>query len=209
MLVQAVLLDRDGVINQERADYVKSWEEFEFLPSVLPALTRLAELARPILVISNQSAIGRGLTTRDRVDDIHRRLTHIIEANGGRVDGFYLCPHHPNFGCECRKPKPGLLLMAAKDFHLDLAKCVFVGDSITDYQAAQAAGCPSVLLETGRQGPQLHSLLAEHCTDTPIVSDLAAAVNLIITNGLSGVRPNGYEQTETKRPVSKILNHSI
>ncbi|MFN8487888.1 MAG: HAD family hydrolase [Caldilineaceae bacterium] len=179
-MFQAFFLDRDGVINRERADYVKSWAEFEFLPGVLPALQRLALLNAPILVISNQSAIGRGLVTSETVNAIHQAAQAKIEAAGGRIDGFFVCPHRPDEACACRKPKPDLLFQAAKLFNLDLGQCVFIGDTLTDFQAAEAAGCQSILVESGRQGPQLRKL----CIDKPaarITLNLAAAVDLILS----------------------------
>jgi D-glycero-D-manno-heptose 1,7-bisphosphate phosphatase len=176
---QAILLDRDGVINRERADYVKSWGEFEVLPGALPALSRLSSLHVPILVLTNQSAIGRGLVSLATVDAIHARLQWLVHAAGGRIDAFYICPHHPVDGCACRKPKPGLLLQAAAEFNLDLTACIFVGDSYTDYQAAQAAGCDTILVQSGRQGSQLPALLANH-PPVPLVPDLVAAVLMIL-----------------------------
>jgi D-glycero-D-manno-heptose 1,7-bisphosphate phosphatase len=177
--VQAILLDRDGVINQERADYVKCWDEFCFLPGVLRALARVAIVPVPILVISNQSAIGRSLVSWQTVNEIHRRAQAAIEVAGGRIDAFFICPHHPNDHCECRKPKPGLLGQAARAYGLDLGRCVFIGDAVTDFQAAQSAGCPSILVETGRQGPILHKKL-EGIKEVTIVADLTAAVSLIV-----------------------------
>lgn len=176
--IDGFLLDRDGVINHERADYVKQWSEFEFLPSALPALQRLATLGVPILVITNQSVIGRGLVSGATIQRIHRQAQDVIEKHGGRIDGFFVCPHHPDEKCACRKPKPGLLVQAASRFELELANCLFIGDSITDFQAAQAAGCQSILVASGRQGSQLHKLLGS-MTPPPIVPDLAAAVAII------------------------------
>lgn len=178
MMLQAILLDRDGVINRERADYVKSWAEMEILPGVLPALACLTALDVPILVLTNQSAIGRGLVSRTQVDAIHSQLQQLVRDREGRIDAFYLCPHHPRDGCACRKPKPGLLLQAAVDFRLNLRDCVFIGDSWTDYQAAAAVDCPSILVASGRQGSQLPSLLASLAA-VPLVPDLAAAVSLL------------------------------
>ena len=177
--MKAVLLDRDGVINSERANYVRNWHEFRFLPTALSALAKLATLPQPIVVVSNQSAIGRGLVTRAMVDDIHSQLKERVEACGGRNDRFYLCPHHPDDGCMCRKPKPGLLLQAAQEFGLDLSQCVFVGDSITDYQAATAVGCQCILVRTGRQGAMLHLMFSDK-SQPLIVPDLNVAVSMIL-----------------------------
>jgi D-glycero-D-manno-heptose 1,7-bisphosphate phosphatase len=185
-MLQAVLLDRDGVINRERADYVKSWEEFELLPGALDGLSRLASLGIPILVLTNQSAIGRGLVALETVKEIHSRLQEVVTAAGGRLDGFYICPHHPDDGCACRKPKPGLLLQAAAEFNFDLAAAIFVGDSITDYQAAEAAGCPSLLVASGRQA----SLLAARLVRDPgmtLVPNLAAAVSVLLDEPADGL----------------------
>ena len=178
-MLQAIFLDRDGVINRERADYVKSWEEMELLPGVLPALGRLARLPAPICVISNQSAIGRGIVTEQVVTEMHERLRDTIAAHGGRIDAFFVCPHRPEDGCHCRKPKPGLLLQAADRYDVDLAHCVFIGDSSTDFLAAESAGCPFIGVESGRQGPQLRNLLHD-AEQAQIVADLAAATDLVI-----------------------------
>lgn len=159
-MLQGILLDRDGVINRERSDYVKSWQEFEWLPGVLPALASLATLALPICVLTNQSAIGRGIVIASQIDEIHWRLQRCVRDAGGRIDAFFVCPHHPDARCECRKPKPGLLYQAAHTFALDLRNCVFVGDSITDYQAALAAGCHAILVRSGLQGASLEDRLA-------------------------------------------------
>lgn len=178
-MLQAVLLDRDGVINRERADYVKSWEEFEVLPGVLTALRRLSFLGVPILVITNQSAIGRGLVSLEMVKEIHSRLQELVNVMGGRIDGFYICPHHPADGCGCRKPKAGLLLQAAAEFNFELSASIFVGDSITDYQAALAVGCPSLLVASGRQAAQLESMSVSNSA-LILVPDLAAAVSVLL-----------------------------
>jgi D-glycero-D-manno-heptose 1,7-bisphosphate phosphatase len=103
----------------------------------------------------------------------------MIAEAGGRIDEFLVCPHRPEDNCACRKPKPGLLLRAAENYHLTLAHCVFVGDAFTDFLAAQAAGCRSLLVKSGRQGDRLHELLVAH-PDVPIMHDLEAAARHII-----------------------------
>lgn len=178
--MQAILLDRDGVINRERADYVKSWQECQLLPGVLPALARLATLAIPIVVITNQSAIGRGVISAAVVTDLHQRLGEVITAAGGRIDAFFICPHHPADHCRCRKPQPGLLYQAAQQFAFSLAEAVFIGDAISDYGAACAAGCQCILVKSGRQGAELD----RHFVNTvapPIVATLGAAVDLLFS----------------------------
>ena len=176
--LSAVLLDRDGVINVERADYVKSWQELQLLAGVLAALRRLAALPVPIAVITNQSAIGRGLVTAATVTAIHTQLSQLVGAAGGRLDGFFVCPHHPTANCNCRKPKPGLLQQAAHHFSFDLTHALFIGDAITDFEAARAAGCHAILVRSGRQGARLADFFT-HAPAPPIVADLAAAIDLI------------------------------
>lgn len=183
---QAIFVDRDGVINRERRDYVKSWDEFIFLPGALTALQRLAALDLPILMVTNQSAIGRGRVSAAKIAVIHTHMEAAITKAGGRVDQVYHCPHRPDEGCVCRKPAPGLLLQAARDYGLELERCLFIGDAVTDAMAAHAAGCHAILVRSGRQGAQLTSLVARARRDgtitqevLPICPDLAAATVLI------------------------------
>jgi len=187
--MQAILLDRDGVINAERADYVKEWCEFSFLPDALHALQRLTGLDIPILVITNQSAIGRGIIQHATVTEIHRELAREVKKAGGRIDAFFVCPHHPADGCLCRKPKPGLLFQAAEQFGFALEAALFIGDSVTDYEAAHAAGCRSILVRSGRQGASLDkffidAMLPPSRLPPPIVADLSAAVDLILRHNM-------------------------
>ena len=142
----AIFLDRDGVINVNRDDYVKSWDEFQFLPTVLEALALLASMPALIVIVTNQSAVGRGIIPRVTLDDIHRRMLRIIENNGGRIDAIYVCPHAPWENCPCRKPRPGLLLQAQRDLDIDLPASYLIGDRSTDIQAAQAVGAHTILI---------------------------------------------------------------
>jgi len=176
----AIFLDRDGVINANRPDHVKSWAEFAFLPGALDALRRLARLDRPIVVITNQAAIGRGQVSRQAVEEIHSRMVAEIAAAGGRIDGVFYCPHRPDEGCACRKPRPGLLLQAAEQLHLDLAASFLVGDAESDILAAHAAGCRPVLVRSGRGSEQL-ALLQQHGVDGyHVAADLADVVDWIL-----------------------------
>jgi D-glycero-D-manno-heptose 1,7-bisphosphate phosphatase len=149
MSKNAIFLDRDGVINRDRRDYVKSWEEFEFLPGVLEALRLLAPGPHRIIVVSNQSAIGRGLVSSEAVDEIHDRMVEAVRAGGGRIDAVYYCPHSPEADCPCRKPRPGLLLRAARELDIDLPGSWLIGDDLRDLESAVAAGVRPVLVRTG------------------------------------------------------------
>ena len=139
MKKQAVFLDRDGVINMDRPDFVKSWEEFEFLPGSLEALAALAGTSYKIVVITNQSGVGRGLLTQETLDQMHARMAERIRASGGRIDAIYYCPHVPEAGCDCRKPAIGLFVKAARDLDIDLTSSWAIGDRYRDAQAAHQA----------------------------------------------------------------------
>jgi D-glycero-D-manno-heptose 1,7-bisphosphate phosphatase len=134
----AVFLDRDGVINVDRRDYVKSWAEFRFLPEVREALRLLRENKLRVVIVTNQSAVHRGLMSISTLRGIHEKMLRAIEASGGRIDAIYYCPHRPDEKCECRKPKPGMVLKAVKDLKIDLARSYFVGDSEKDVELAQS-----------------------------------------------------------------------
>lgn len=172
----AVFLDRDGVINRDRSDYVKAWSEFEFLPGVLEALHRLARLPYVVVVLSNQSAIGQGLVSQAVIDDIHARMQAAIQRAGGRVDAVYYCPHHPNANCDCRKPRPGLLLRAAHELDLDLSASWLIGDDLRDLQAAVVAGVQPILVRTGHGGGVSDEQLCALPTDVKVFANLLHAV---------------------------------
>jgi D-glycero-D-manno-heptose 1,7-bisphosphate phosphatase len=175
----AVFLDRDGVINRNRIDHVKSWREFEFLPGALDALKRLAALELPVVVVTNQAAIGRGLVDASVVDEIHANMVEAVRRFGGRLDAVLYCPHRPDEGCNCRKPKPGLLLEAARLMDLDLSASILVGDAESDLSAARAAGCRPVLVRTGRGALQLDRLIQDDADGFTVVDDLGSAVEWI------------------------------
>jgi D-glycero-D-manno-heptose 1,7-bisphosphate phosphatase len=184
---QAVFLDRDGVINENRRDYVRNWEEFEFLPGALASLCRLAEGDHSVIIISNQSAINRGLVSRSDVDRINQRMVKEIEKAGGRIDGIYVCPHRPDEGCDCRKPKPGLLYQAVEELGIDLTSSYLVGDALSDMGAALAARCTPFLVLTGRGRQELARARDSGFVDFVYASDLTEAVDWIV--GLSNVQP--------------------
>jgi histidinol-phosphate phosphatase family protein len=179
----AVLVDRDGVIITNRHDYVRSWEQVEVIPGAIEALARLHQTGHRVFVVTNQSAIGRGLMSALDVDMIHDQLGSLIALNGGHVEAFLVCPHGPDDDCICRKPAPGLLHQARDQFGVSLENAIVIGDHETDLLAAAAAGCDSILVLTGRTGADAANGHAK------VADDLAAAVELI----LSGARAaNGH-----------------
>lgn len=143
-----VILDRDGVLNRKppKAEYVKTWDEFEWLPGAREALALLKRKGYRTIILTNQAGVARGVMTESSVAGIHANMRQEAEAAGGRIDAVYHCPHGWDDGCACRKPKPGMLFDAQRDFDLDLHRTVFVGDDERDEQAGEAAGCPTVLV---------------------------------------------------------------
>jgi D-glycero-D-manno-heptose 1,7-bisphosphate phosphatase len=143
-----VLLDRDGVLNRKppRAHYVTRPEEWEWLPGALDGLRRLAAAGFRTIVVSNQAGIGRGAMTARDLDDVHEHMLRDVRGAGGHIDAIYHCPHDWDEGCDCRKPAPGMLFRAQREHDLDLTRVTFVGDDERDAEAADAAGCRSVLV---------------------------------------------------------------
>lgn len=176
----AIFLDRDGVINRDRPDYVKSWSEFEFLPGVLDALRKLRQPGWPVVVVSNQSCIGRGIVSKQVVDEINARMVEAVRMAGGSIDRILICPHHPDEGCTCRKPRPGLLLEAAESMRLDLRHSYVVGDDLRDLEAAHVVGSQPILVRTGK-GDQLMPAISEQlATAYHLADNLGNAVDWIL-----------------------------
>ncbi len=179
----AVFLDRDGVINHDRPDYVRRWDQFEFLPGALEALRDLARKGLPVLVVSNQSAVGRGLMSSWDLEEINTRMLELVTAAGGRIDGAYYCPHAPEAGCACRKPAPGLLLEAMQRFGVDPGRSCLVGDGVADMLAAREVGIPSILVLTGRGQETLVDPRLRDCPITYIAVDLRESVDWLLHRG--------------------------
>lgn len=163
----AVFLDRDGVINENRDDHVKSWAEFRFLAGTFAALRRLRQADMPVFVITNQAVISRGLMAPAMLDDIHRRMQQQIRLGGGLISDIRYCPHDSHEACGCRKPQPGMLFDLANRWNIDLTRSYLVGDAWTDMAAGHAAGCRCILVKTGRGAeharlPQARQYPAEH-----------------------------------------------
>lgn len=173
MTEAAIFLDRDGVINRRRLDHVKSWAEFEFLPEALEGLREINRMRAPVVMVTNQSAVGRGLLSEADLGVIHKRMLSEISAAGGRIDAIYTCLHAPSDGCDCRKPAPGLLYRATAELGLRIESSVMIGDSVSDVQAARAAGCTPVLLAD--------DLIHGAASDVPTARDLRCAAGLVAT----------------------------
>lgn len=179
----AIFLDRDGVINENRADHVKCWQEFEWLPGVLGSIRRLSQTGMPIFVITNQAIINRGLATEDTLNDIHTRMLATIEQAGGRIEKVFFCPHDSHENCDCRKPKPGMLKQAAAEFGIDLTRSFLVGDAWTDIEAGLAVGASSILVMTGRGRNQgnFARLLTQNAVRIGAACDLEDATTMILS----------------------------
>lgn len=166
----AIFIDRDGVINQRRPDdYVLNWSQFVFVPGIREALKQLSTLGLPMIVISNQAAVGKGLLTLDGLREITTRMQQALLEDGTALTAAYYCPHRSEENCACRKPRPGLLHMAANDLNVNLSRSVLVGDSETDIKAAEAAGSRSILLVSNSRN--LGSSVG--VTSTPVVYSTA------------------------------------
>lgn len=183
-LRRAALLDRDGVIIENRADYVRSWNDVSIYPQALAALARLRAAGWPVVIITNQSMVGRGLVSLAAAEAINRQLVAAVAASGGNIDAVYMCPHAPSEGCFCRKPQPGLLLQAARDLRLDLAQSAMIGDALSDIRAAEAAGVGwAALVRTGRGASQEQQPEARDYSSLRTYNTLQAAVTALLGVG--------------------------
>lgn len=176
-MVPAIFLDRDGVIIENRSDYVRSWDDVAIFGQALTALARINFSPYRIVVVTNQSAVGRGIISLEAVHEINNRLVKVIEQTGGRINDFFICPHAPKDNCDCRKPKPGLLLQAAGELSLDLKRSILVGDTLSDIHAGQAAGVNiTALVRTGLGSEQLISKKSKMIKPFSIYTTLADAL---------------------------------
>jgi len=174
-----IILDRDGVINFDSTEYIKTPEEWQAIPGSLEAIAQLNRYGFRVIIATNQSGIARGYYDVDTLDRIHEKLMYELAAVGGCIEEIFFCPHHPDEHCHCRKPKPGLLYQMQKKYPLNLTETFFIGDSYADMQAAQTAGCKPVLVLTGNGKKALQA-----CPDlfrVPHFSDLAKAVDYVLS----------------------------
>lgn len=174
-----IILDRDGVINHDRDDYVKSAAEWVPIDGSLEAMARLNHAGYGLVVATNQSGVGRGLFDMATLSAMHEKMHRLLAQVGGKVDAIFFCPHAPEDGCDCRKPKPGMYLDIARRFNLKLEQVVVIGDSLRDLQAAIEVGAQPVLVRTGKGERTLaKGGLPE---GTPVFADLAEAADHLIS----------------------------
>jgi len=148
-MTKIVVLDRDGVINADSPDYIKSASEWNALPHSLEAIAKLTRAGFTVIVASNQSGLGRGLFDADELESIHQKMLHEVSVAGGEIAAIYFCPHRPDENCDCRKPQPGLLQQIAADRQITMLDVPVIGDSARDLEAARAMGARPILVLTG------------------------------------------------------------
>ena len=191
MTVSLVILDRDGVINHDSDDYIKSPDEWQPLPGSLEAIAQLCRADYTVVVATNQAGVGRGLFSQEMLIRIHRKMASSIRDKGGRLDSVFFCPHSPAEQCGCRKPKPGMLLEISDRLGIGLSGVPVVGDSLRDLEAAEAAGAIPVLVKTGRGRLTQEKLskgeLSHTLGQTPVYADLAAFTDAVLDGRLESV----------------------
>lgn len=175
-----IVLDRDGVINHDSDEFIKSPAEFVPIPGSLEAIARLNRAGYKVAVATNQSGVARGLYDLATLEAIHARLTTLLAGVGGELAGIFYCPHGPEDGCDCRKPKPGLMHQIAKAFGIDLNGVPVVGDSLRDLVAGRAVGCVPYLVCTGKGKRTIAK--GEGLEGVAIFDDLAAMVDTLLAS---------------------------
>jgi len=174
-----VILDRDGVINHDSAAFIKNEDEWRPIPGSLDAVAALTAAGFTLAVASNQSGIARGLFGQDELDAMHAKMLALVHEAGGHISRIVICPHGPDDGCHCRKPKPGMLEQLARHFETSLDGVPVIGDSLRDLEAAAAVGARPILVRTGK-GRQTEAGLPDGFADVPVFDDLAAAARALI-----------------------------
>lgn len=192
--IKLVILDRDGTINEDRHDFVKSPDEWVPLPGALDAISRLNHAGWHTVLATNQSGLGRGLFDMASLNAIQLKMNQALAAQGGRIDAVFFCPHTPDDHCDCRKPLPGLMHQIAERFGVSLDQTPMVGDTLRDLQAGIAAGCPTHLVLTGNsarlEGHALFDVLAA-APGTRVHTDLGAFADWLIRHDRSHRRTRG------------------
>jgi len=176
--MRLVILDRDGVINYESDDYIKSPDEWIPIPGSLEAVARLNQGGFSVVVATNQAGVGRGLFNLAALAKIHAKMTASLAKVGGHLDGIFFCPHRPEENCRCRKPGPGLFQQIAERFHVSLSGVPVIGDSLRDIETAETVGARPILVRTGYGEETLRQLSAPRCAE--VFADLAAAAEHLL-----------------------------
>ena len=198
--LKLIILDRDGTINEDRDDFVKTPDEWVPIPGALEAIARLNHAGWHTVVVTNQSGLGRGLFDMSTLNAMHLKMNQALAKHGGRIDAVFFCPHTPEEHCDCRKPLPGLMLLVGERYGLNLKDVAVVGDSLRDLLAGVAAGCPTHLLRTGKAAQYSEEQLAHVLAQAPgtqVHADLAAFADAFILRerrlrGLTGESDSGY-----------------
>ncbi len=177
--MQLIILDRDGVINQDSDEYIKSPEEWIPIPGSLEAIGRMTCAGYHVVVATNQSGLARGMFDEDTLQRMHEKMRRLAAVYGGVIEGIYYCPHGPDDGCDCRKPRAGLLHQIAADYGRKLEGVPVVGDSLRDLQAAQSVGARPVLVRTGK-GQRTLDKSGTDLKDVPVFDDLAAFADALV-----------------------------
>jgi len=183
--MKPIILDRDGVINQESPEFIKSPDEWQPIRGSLEAIGRLSQAGYDVVVVTNQSGVGRGLISADMLGQIHVRMIEYVQRHGGKIQSVLFCPHHPDDNCHCRKPKTGLYEELSSRLNISFTGVYSVGDSLRDLQAAKEAGATPVLVKTGNGRKTLKALNSENGVqlgDTLVYANLAKFVDALLGN---------------------------
>jgi len=176
--MKLIILDRDGVINEDSDDFIKSADEFIPIAGSLEAISRLNHAGYTVMVATNQSGLSRGLFSIESLNSMHDKLRRLLSAFGGHIDGIFYCPHGPDHDCDCRKPKPGLFLEIAQRSGNDLKNAYAVGDSLRDLQAGESAGAIPILVKTGKGMRTLND--NNDLSHIPVYDNLAHFVDTLL-----------------------------
>jgi D-glycero-D-manno-heptose 1,7-bisphosphate phosphatase len=185
-MTKTIILDRDGVINEDSDAYIKSPDEWLPIPGSLDAIARLKRAGFRVVVATNQSGVARGYFDLSMLQQIHRKMLDLLQQAGGHLDGIFFCPHGPDDHCDCRKPRTGLFQQIAEQFRIDLTGIPAIGDSLRDLQAAEEVGAQPILVLTGKGEKTLRALHGD--PRIPVYRDLAAAVDALLQTDASGDR---------------------
>ena len=176
--MKLIILDRDGVINQDSDDYIRSAEEWQPIPGSLEAIAKLNLAGYTVVIITNQSGVGRGYFSSQDLTAMHQKMRALLNKHHGKIDKIYYCPHTPHDNCTCRKPKTGMFEQVADDYKIDLPSAINIGDSLRDLQAGQLMGCQNILVKTGKGTKTFKEL--EKPNNIKVFANLSKAVDYIL-----------------------------